>query len=68
MSEWVGGNTRYGVLYKRYEAEAWWWELSNLTRKLLMSVSKDLLNNQLEQLVLVMIVVLCYLYLLVSAS
>ena len=59
---------RYGVLYKRYEAEAWWWELSNLSRKLLMVVSKDILNSKLEQLVLVMILVLAYLYLLVRAS
>ena len=56
------------MLYKRYEAEAWWWELSNLSRKLLMVVSKDILNSKLEQLVLVMILVLAYLYLLVRAS
>jgi hypothetical protein len=30
---------RYGVLYKCYEAEAWWWELTNLARKLVMSLA-----------------------------
>jgi hypothetical protein len=53
------------VLYKRYEAEAWWWELTNLARKLVMSLARQVLSNPLEQLVVVLLTILTHLYMVV---
>ncbi|KAK3279970.1 hypothetical protein CYMTET_12173 [Cymbomonas tetramitiformis] len=60
---------RYGVLFSRYEPHCYYWELVNIVlRKLVLIMARNILENKLEQIVVVMLGLILYMCMVVSAK